>query len=92
MSGSSNNRISGTFGQLQIAPVDQALAISVTGRWYDTLGVLHTDHANLRLPVHDAIRLHAMLATAISAAEEIEPRQPKLWSNATNTHRYGWRV
>ena len=83
MSGSRYRKIAGTFGSIQIGAYDQAVLVDMTSRNYDTIGHLHVDRAFLRLPLNDAYRLHALLSQAIVAAEESEPRQPGLWSNAT---------
>jgi len=91
MSGCAFSRLAGTFGAIQIAASDQAVVVDISSRNYDTMGRLVTDHAYLRLSVNDAIRLHAALADAITAAEEIEPRQAPLWSGATTTVRAGVR-
>jgi hypothetical protein len=92
MSGCSFCKLAGTFGAIQIAASDQAITLDITSRNYDTSGHLVTDHAYLRLPVNDAIRLHAALAHAVAAAEDIEPRQAPLWSDLTNKRPYGWRI
>ncbi len=83
MSSCSHNKVAGTFGSIQIGAYDQGVLIDTTARNYDTAGHLHTDHSCVRLSLADACRMHAQLADAIVAAEEQEPRQPGLWSNAT---------
>jgi len=80
MSGYTLNKIAGTFGAIQIGAHDQTVIIEISARNYDTTGHLRSDHAHLRLPLNDAIRLHATLAGAIVAAETTDPRQPGLWS------------
>lgn len=80
--------VSGTFGTVQIAAHDQAVVLQTVGRNYDTTGILRVDTAVVRLPVRDAIRLHALLADAIVEAEERhDSRQTALWSSATYDQR-----
>lgn len=87
MSSSSHLKCAGTFGTIQICARDQGVLIDTTSRNYDTAGHLHVDHSFVRLPLADAYRLHQRLAQAIVAAEEAEPRQPGLWSDATTSRR-----
>ena len=80
MSGYVIHKIAGAFGAMQIGVRDRALIIHATGRNYDTAGFLRVEAALVRLPINDAIRLHAMLAEAIVFSEEQpDTRQTSLW-------------
>jgi hypothetical protein len=80
--------IAGTFGRVALGVSDRALVLQTIGRNYDTTGFLHVDAAQVRLPINDAIRLHKMLADAITAAEQQpDTRQTALWSDAMTVRR-----
>ena len=66
----------GTWGEAQIVAISDAVVIDLTGRRYDRQGHLGQEHAAVRLPLVVAMRIHALLAEAITAADGLEP-QPK---------------
>jgi hypothetical protein len=65
----------GTWGEAQIVAISDAVVIDLTGRRYDRHGHLALEQAVVRLPLVVAMRIHALLAEAITAADELEPRQ-----------------
>jgi hypothetical protein len=75
--------MAGSYGELQIAATHCAVVLDVHARNWDTEGQLHQDTALAHLSISDAARLRDLLNEAIVAAENADPRQPGLWSDAT---------
>ena len=76
---------SGSFGEIAIMALPDAIVIDATTKNYDTAGHCHRDRATASLPIADAVRLRDALDAAIAhtASADIASRQTQLWSEAS---------
>ena len=78
--------VTGGFGTVQIVAAPQKVLLDLQSRAYNTVGLLHQDHAAALLPLDDARRLLVELTAAVAQSEALAPSPAPTWGDETSRH------
>jgi hypothetical protein len=74
--------VTGTFGELQVTTAHEYVVFDVQSRNYKSAGLLHCEHALVKLPLETAMQLRDLLDQAIETGQRIlNASQPGPWSD-----------